>query len=49
MGAYSYSQNPGNEYLLCTAKNGWTILEKLLDADEKTLKSKWTKIIKDAL
>ena len=29
MGAYSYSLDPGNEYLLVTAKNGWTQLKRL--------------------
>lgn len=29
MGAYSYSKDPGNEYLLITAKTGWELLELL--------------------
>ena len=31
MGAYSYSLDPGNEYMLVTAKTGWPQLKRLSD------------------
>ena len=34
MSAYSYSQDPGNEYLLVTAKPGWKTLGKLMAMSE---------------
>jgi hydroxylysine kinase len=45
MGAYSYSQDPGNEYLLCTAKNGWNILTEFWNMPPKELYREWNKII----
>ena len=45
MGAYSYSLDPGNEYLLVTAKKGWTRLRKLWDTPEKQLRSMWDSVI----
>jgi len=34
MGAYSYSQDPGNEYLLITSKTGWDALAQLWTISE---------------
>eukprot|EP00164_Ancoracysta_twista_P006110 GFYU01008440.1.p1 GENE.GFYU01008440.1~~GFYU01008440.1.p1 ORF type:complete len:370 (-),score=98.15 GFYU01008440.1:681-1790(-) len=31
LGAYSYSQDPGNEYLLFSAKPGWCAMTKIVD------------------
>ncbi len=39
MGAYSYSQDPGNEYLLTTASRGWKLLDQVWNqvSDEQML------------
>merc|ERR1712083_1243394 len=41
MGAYSYSQDPGNEYLLITAHTGWQTLAAYWAVDQKTLYKDW--------
>merc|ERR1719400_1907273 len=41
MGAYSYSQDPGNEYLLITAHTGWQTLAAFWAVDQKTLYKDW--------
>lgn len=45
MGEYSYSHDPGNEYLLTTAKNGWPQLRKLLATSKEELYRLWREII----
>ncbi|PSN46930.1 Hydroxylysine kinase [Blattella germanica] len=45
MGAHTYLQDPGNEYLLDTAKKGWTILKVLWELQDEELIVKWEKII----
>jgi len=45
MGAYSYSQDPGNEYLLITAKTGWKTLSDFWSLEEAELYKEWDKII----
>ncbi|KAF2351169.1 Aminoglycoside phosphotransferase [Trinorchestia longiramus] len=41
MGAYSISQDPGNEYLLTSAKQGWTVLASLLRASKPHTLDSW--------
>merc|ERR1719464_2445395 len=45
MGAYSYAQDPGNEYLLITAHTGWQTLAAYWAVDQKTLYKDWDKTI----
>jgi len=45
MGAYSYSQDPGNEYLLITAKTGWKTLSDFWSLDQAELYKEWDNII----
>merc|ERR1719251_381364 len=45
MGAYSYSQDPGNEYLLITAHTGWQTLAAFWAVDQKTLYKDWDNTI----
>jgi len=45
MGAYSYSQDPGNEYLLITAKTGWKTLSDFWSVEEADLYREWDSII----
>ena len=45
MGAYSYSQDPGNEYLLITAKTGWKTLSDFWSLGEDELYKQWDSII----
>ena len=44
MGAYSYQQDPGNDYLLVTAKTGWTNLTNFWNLPQKDLYKKWNEI-----
>ena len=37
MGAYSYAQDPGNEYLLITAKTGWKTLADFWSVEQGQL------------
>ena len=37
MSAYSYAQDPGNEYLLVTALPGWTALKTLMEMDKQAI------------
>ncbi|XP_045581931.1 hydroxylysine kinase isoform X2 [Procambarus clarkii] len=46
MGAYSYDQDPGNEYLLITAAKGWDILFHFWNTPKEDIISHWKKIIK---
>merc|ERR1712071_397922 len=41
MGAYSYSQDPGNEYLLITSKTGWEILASFWSLSREQLYRDW--------
>ena len=43
MGAYCYMQDPGNEYLLVTAANGWPQLQRLWETPEEELYAGWRK------
>jgi len=45
MGAYSYQQDPGNEYLLITSKTGWSILEEFWQVPIQQLYSDWDETI----
>ena len=45
MGAYTYSLDPGNEYLLVTAKNGWPQLRRLWDVSREELYKQWKETI----
>ena len=45
MGAYSYSLDPGNEYLLVTAKNGWPQLKRLWHISREELYEQWKETI----
>ena len=47
LGAYSYSKDPGNEYLLLTAKQGWKVLEQLWRTDKAELYSRWRETMKE--
>lgn len=46
MGAYSYSQDPGNDYLLITSKTGWDILTSFWSTPLEALYADWDEIIK---
>lgn len=45
MGEYTYSQDPGNEYVLVCAKNGWKRLRALWTMPEEQLYAGWREII----
>ena len=45
LGAYSYTLDPGNEYLLVTEKNGWPQLKRLWDTPKLDLYRHWRDII----
>ena len=45
MGAYSYSQDPGNEYLLITSKTGWKTLSDYWSLSSEELYTRWDNII----
>ncbi len=45
MGAYSYSQDPGNEYLIVTAARGWGILQRLWDTPKDELYARWRRVM----
>ena len=47
MGAYSYEQDPGNEYLLVTAKNGWRVFRALWTTPKEELYKNWEEIIEN--
>lgn len=44
-GAHSYSQQPGNEYLLTTSKRGWPLLHKYWATSHQELLARWRNII----
>lgn len=45
MGEYTHQQDPGNEYVLVVAKNGWRRLRKLWDTPKEDLYSNWQQVI----
>ena len=45
MGAYSYSQDPGNEYLLITSRTGWETLSSFWRLSEAELYAGWDQVI----
>lgn len=46
MGAYTYSLDPGNEYLLTTAKTGWGLLERVwTEKSDEEIISCWNEAI----
>lgn len=45
LGAYSYQQDPGNEYLLSSAKTGWKAVEEFWRYPKEQLRNDWDKII----
>ena len=47
MGAYSYAQDPGNEYLLITSKTGWEILTQFWSLSPQKLYKQWDEVIKE--
>ena len=46
MGHYTYLQDPGNDYVLITAKNGWPQLKRLWETPKEELYNEWRKIIR---
>lgn len=46
MGAYTYSLDPTNEYLLTTAECGWRALKIFWEASEFQLQQRWDEIVK---
>ena len=44
LGAYSYSLDPTNDYLLTTARRGWCVLHALWDTPPDTLHVLWADI-----
>ena len=45
LGAHSYEQQPGNEYLLTTAKHGWRILRDFWAMSKDQLYKEWIQIV----
>jgi len=46
MGAYTYSLDPGNEYLLITAKTGWALLERVWkEKSDAEMLACWTSVV----
>lgn len=45
MGAYSAQQDPGNEYLLITAKTGWETLTEFWNISQDELYSRWDGVL----
>ncbi|TRY69967.1 hypothetical protein TCAL_02331 [Tigriopus californicus] len=45
LGAYSYQQDPGNEYLLCSARTGWKAVEEFWRYPKDQLHNDWQEII----
>lgn len=45
MGAYSYLQDPGNEYLLTTTQKGWDVLQLIWNTPKNVLMSKWKETV----
>ena len=47
MGQYTYQQDPGNLYLLSTAKSGWAILKQLWETPTEELVRQWNDVMMD--
>jgi len=47
LGAYSFSQDPSNPYIMATAKNGWSQLRALWNTPRDVLYQRWNKIMID--
>ncbi|XP_023711328.1 hydroxylysine kinase isoform X3 [Cryptotermes secundus] len=45
LGAYSYLQDPGNEYLLTTSQKGWDVLQLIWNTPNNDLMSKWKETV----
>ncbi|XP_069688516.1 hydroxylysine kinase isoform X2 [Periplaneta americana] len=45
MGAYSYMQDPGNEYILSSSHKGWKVLEQLWNTPQNIVIDRWKRII----
>nr|CAD7454634.1 unnamed protein product [Timema tahoe] len=45
MGEYSHLQDPGNDYLLTTAKTGWGLLQTLWGTGQDELEQRWRTIM----
>nr|CAD7605349.1 unnamed protein product [Timema genevievae] len=45
MGEYSYLQDPGNDYLLTTAKTGWGLLQTLWGTGQDELEKRWRTVM----
>jgi len=43
LGAYSYLQDPGNDYLLSTAAKGWNVLDIIWNTPQTELMRRWKK------
>ncbi|KAG0724729.1 Hydroxylysine kinase [Chionoecetes opilio] len=46
LGAYSYVQDPGNQYLLVTATRGWAVLDTFWHTPKEQLISQWRNTLK---
>lgn len=46
LGAYSYMQDPGNEYLLTSAARGWEVLDSFWQTPEDQLLAQWKSTLK---
>lgn len=46
LGAYSYQQDPGNEYLLLTAAQGWKVLDSFWYTPKEQLIAQWRSTLK---
>ena len=44
LGAYSYRNDQGNEYVLSSARKGWSILERLISFEDDLLKEMWQQV-----
>ncbi|XP_021917211.1 hydroxylysine kinase isoform X1 [Zootermopsis nevadensis] len=45
MGAYSYQQDPKNEYLIITSQRGWNVLRLLWNTPQSDLINRWRKTV----
>ncbi|XP_035233599.1 hydroxylysine kinase-like [Stegodyphus dumicola] len=44
LGAYSYKQDPGNSYIIISARSGWNRLEQICNISNEDLLNLWEKI-----
>ncbi|XP_067001179.1 hydroxylysine kinase [Anabrus simplex] len=45
LGAYSYLQDPGNQYILSTAANGWSLLQNLWHTSDEEVCKRWEAVM----